>query len=90
MILLSVWAVGTVRARVSEFRAAQVIEAQCTYGRLNDMGRFEQSTCDPRRRLGGMGWAVLLPGVEDRTLMSIRIERIDGSAAAHDTEQTTP
>ena len=41
-----------------------VIEAQCTYGRLHDMGRFEQLTCSPRQRLGGVGWAVLLPGVE--------------------------
>ena len=35
--------------------AAEVIEAQCTYGSLNDMGRCKQSTCDPRRWWGGMG-----------------------------------
>ena len=34
--------------RISEFRAAEVIEAQCMYGPLNDMGRCKQSTCDPR------------------------------------------
>ena len=26
----------------------KVIGAQCTYGRLHDMGRFEQLTCNPR------------------------------------------
>ena len=35
--------------------AAEAIEAQCTYGSLNDMGRCKQSTCDPRRWWGGMG-----------------------------------
>ena len=33
------------------------------YGPLNDMGRCKQSTCDPRRRWGGIDWAVSLPGV---------------------------
>ena len=36
-----------------------------------------------------MGWAVLLPGVKDRNVVVVSgIERTDGSAAAHDTEQT--
>ena len=26
----------------------KVIGARCTYGRLHDMGRFEQLTCNPR------------------------------------------
>ena len=54
--LLSVWAAGTVRSLLSKSELQNVIGAQCTYGPLNDMGRCKQSTCDPRRRLGGMGW----------------------------------
>ena len=54
-VLLSVWAAGTVRSLLSKSELQNVIGAQCTYGPLNDVGRFEQLTCDPRRRLGGMG-----------------------------------
>ena len=32
----------------SEFELHNVIGAKCTYGRLHDMGRFEQLTCNPR------------------------------------------
>ena len=85
LILLGVWAVGTF-GRISEFRAAEVIEAQCTYGPLNDMGRCKQSTCDPRRRFGGMGLAVSLPGVEDRTLMSYPGLRGSTAAQQHMTQ----
>ena len=49
LILLGVWAVGTF-GRISEFRAAEVIEAQCTYGPLNDMGR-----CSNRHVIRGDG-----------------------------------
>ena len=33
------------------------------YGPLNDMGRCKQSTYDPMRWWGVMGWVVSLPGV---------------------------
>ena len=67
-------------ARVFRTRAAQVIEAQCTNRWLNDMGRFEQLTCSPRRRLGGMDRVVLVPGVEIPNVdVASRAERIDDS-----------
>ena len=66
--------------------AAEVIEAQCTYGSLNDMGRCKQSTCDPRRRWGGIDWAVSLPGVGDRHVVVDRGSS-RSTAAAH-TEST--
>ena len=45
---------GVPSSRVSEFRAAEVIKAQCTDGPLNDMGR-----CSNRHVIrgdGGVGW----------------------------------
>ena len=52
------------------------------YGPLNDMGRCKQSTCDPRRRWGGMGFAVSLPGVKDRNVV-VDPESRGSTAAAH-------
>ena len=55
-VVLYAWAVITVSLCSRSSKLQNVIEAQCMYGPLHDMGRFEQLTSDPRRRLGGMGW----------------------------------
>ena len=79
---------GVPSSRVSEFRAAEVIEAQCTDGPLNDMGR-----CSNRHVIRGdrgVGWVERsLPGVGDRHVVVGPGSR-GPTAAAHDTKHKQP